>query len=93
MAKSPQKRFLERMVKECARNAPGHDSKAKDKPVTADDVIRMAKRLPTAHFDDIPQGVLRQFETVGPKCWCVIMENILHHTHLVERLERIGESV
>lgn len=96
MSKSPHKRFLDRMVREFAlRNAAGQAAQKadKDKPLEAEDVIRAAKRLPTAHFDDIPQEVLKQFETVGPKCWCVIMDNILHHSHLVERLERIGECV
>ena len=93
MSKSPQKRFLDRMVN-VAQNIPAKDGdKSKKKPMTAEEIIRAAKRLPTAHLDDIPPEVLRQFESVGPKCWCVIMENILNHSHLVERLERIGESV
>lgn len=40
----------------------------------------MAKKLPTSNLDDIPQEVLHEFQNVGPKCWCVIMDSILNNT-------------
>lgn len=55
----------------------------------------MAKKLPTAHLDDIPAEVLTEFELVGPKCWCLLMDNILHSTNrnLYNKLKLINKNL